>query len=267
LERSILSLRRRLQAHATPATRYCLVGAHAPLAELQALNVRPLPGARTVERVPQRNGLTSPRVRLAPLLPRQEDPGLQARASNRLQGTDLVGPISPQGRKQRYYLWVGKDAFDGAASPRLAGSRKRDEVLWLLGECWEDLGRPGQAQFDNARELAGGGALARSPCRVTRLCPRCGVGPVFLPRGEPQCNGSVENCSGWFQVPLFQRRSTRPGDLRRELARLQGAVSTQHVHPRRGARRRRSTAAACGCRSCPRAPWCRPSGCRWPKGA
>src|SRR5207253_3572439 len=66
LERAILSIRRRLQAHATPATRYSLVGASAILAELKALNVRPLPSVRTVERVLQRNGLTLPRVRLSP---------------------------------------------------------------------------------------------------------------------------------------------------------------------------------------------------------
>ena len=57
---------------------------------------------------------------------------------------------------------------------------------------------------------------------------------MFIPAGEPQFNGSVENFNGWFQQPLFERRFTRPGDLRRELARLQEAVNTQHVHPRLG---------------------------------
>ena len=57
---------------------------------------------------------------------------------------------------------------------------------------------------------------------------------MFIPEGEPQFNGSVENFNGWFQPPLFQRRFRRPGDLRRELARLQEAVNTQHVHPRLG---------------------------------
>jgi hypothetical protein len=71
LERTILSIRRRLQAHATPATCYRLIGADAILAELKALSVRPLAGRRTIERVLQRNGLTAPRVRLARLLPRQ----------------------------------------------------------------------------------------------------------------------------------------------------------------------------------------------------
>jgi hypothetical protein len=211
LERAILSIRRRLQAHAEPATRYSLTGAAAILAELKALGIRPLPCARTIERVLERNGLTAPRVRLAPLLPRQEYPGPQARASNELHEVDLVGPIYLQGSGHRYYIWVGKDAFDGAVCLRLAYSRRMDEVLWFLGECWKDLGRPEQVQFDNARELAGWGPAARTLSRVIRLCLRFGVGPVFIPAGEPQFNGSVENFNGWFQEPLLQRRFKRPG--------------------------------------------------------
>lgn len=234
LERTILSIRRRLQAHATPATRYSLIGAGAILAELKTLGIRPLPVERTIERVLERNGLTAPHVRLAPLLPRQEYPGPQARASNQLHEVDLVGPIYLQGNRHRYYIWICKDAFDGAVCLRLVGSRRMDEVLWFLGECWKDLGRPEQVQFDNATELAGWGEAARTLSRVIRLCLRFGVEPVFIPKGEPQFNGSVENFNGWFQEPLFDRRFTRPGDLRRELARLQEAVNTQHVHPRLG---------------------------------
>jgi putative transposase len=234
LERTILSIRRRRQAHASPATRYRLIGASAILAELKALNVRPLPHPRTVERVLQRHGLTAPRIRLAPLLPRQEWPGPQARASNELHEVDLVGPVYLQGSGHRYYIWVGKDIFDGAVCLRLAGSRRMEEVLGFLGECWKDLGRPEQVQFDNARELAGWGQSAYALSRVIRLCLRYGVSPVFIPEGEPQFNGSVENFNGWFQEPLFRRRFRWPGDLRRELARLQEAVNTQHVHPRLG---------------------------------
>jgi putative transposase len=234
LERTIVSIRRRLQAHATPATRYCLIGAPAIRAELKSLGIHPLPCERTIARVLERNGLTAPRVRLAPLLPRQEYPGPQARASNELHEVDLVGPIYLKGRSHRYYIWICKDAFDGAVCLRLAESRRMDEVLWFLGECWKDLGRPEQVQLDNARELAGWGPAARTLSRVIRLCLRFGVSPVFIPAGEPQFNGSVENFNGWFQEPLLQRKFRRPGDLRRELARLQEAVNTQHVHPRLG---------------------------------
>jgi transposase InsO family protein len=234
LERAILSIRRRLQAHAAPATRYSLIGATAIRAELKALGIRPLPCERTIQRVLRRHGLTTPRVRLAPLLPRQEYPGPQARASNQLHEVDLVGPIYLKGSRHRYYIWVGKDAFDGAVCLRLAGSRRMDEVLGFLGECWKDLGLPEQVQLDNARELSGWGPAARTLSRVIRLCLHFGVGPVFIPAGEPQFNGSVENFNGWFQPRLFDRRFSRPGDLRRELARLQEAVNTQHVHPRLG---------------------------------
>ena len=234
LERTILSIRRRLQAHATPASRYSLIGAPAILAELKSLGTQPLPCERTIERVLERNGLTAPRIRLAPLLPRQEYPGPQARASNDLHEVDLVGPIYLKGSGRRYYIWVCKDAFDGAVCLRLAGSRRMDEVLWFLGECWKDLGIPEQVQFDNARELAGWGPAARTLSRVIRLCLRFGASPVFIPAGEPQFNGGVENFNGWFQEPLFDQRFQRPGDLRRELTRLQEAVNTQHVHPRLG---------------------------------
>ncbi len=234
LERTILSIRRRLQAHAVPATRYSLIGAATILAELKTLDVRPLPTERTIERVLERNGLTAPRVRLSPLLPRQQWPGPQARSSNQLHEVDLVGPVYLQGSGHRYYIWVGKDAFDGAVCLRLACSRCMDEVLGFLGECWKDLGRPAQAQFDNARELAGWGPAAYTLSRVIRLCLRFGVEPVFIPEREPQFNGSVENFNGWFQQPLFDHHFRWPGDLRRELARLQEAVNTQHVHPQLG---------------------------------
>src|SRR5512147_236334 len=234
LERAILSVRRRLQAHAGPATRYSLIGATAILAELKGLDIRPLPSPRTVERVLQRHGITAPRERLPRLLPRQVYPAPQAQRSNHLHEVDPVEPIYLKGRKHRYYILVCKDAFDGAVCLRLASSRRMEEVLTFLGECWKDLGIPEQVQLDNARELAGWGPAARTLSRVIRLCLRFGIGPVFIPAGEPQFNGGVENFNGWFQPRLFDRRYSRPGDLRQELARLQEAVNTQHVHPRLG---------------------------------
>ena len=109
-----------------------------------------------------------------------------------------------------------------------------EEVLTFLGESWKTLGRPAHVPLDNAREIAGWGPAARYLSRVIRLCLRFGVTPVFNPPGEPQYNGSVEHFNGWSQPRLFQRRFTRPGDLQRELARLEEAVNTQHVHPRLG---------------------------------
>ena len=78
------------------------------------------------------------------------------------------------------------------------------------------------------------GAGGADPVAGDPALPAVRRHPVFIPVGEPQFNGGVENFNGWFQPRLFDRRYARPGDLRRELARLQEAVNTQHVHPRLG---------------------------------
>src|SRR5262245_65737470 len=85
LERTILSIRRRLQAHATPATRYRLIGAGAILAELRTLggpplalraHHRPCPGAQRPNRAPGSPGPAA----AAPGVARPAGPGLQRAA-------------------------------------------------------------------------------------------------------------------------------------------------------------------------------------------
>src|SRR5512135_778514 len=129
LERTILTIRRRLEARAQPDTRYRLIGASTILAELQALHLRPLPCVRTIERVLQRNGITLPKLRLARRLPRHEYLGPPATTSNQVHQVDFVGPVYLQGKRQRHYIFVCKDIFDGAVNLKLTDSRRMDEVL------------------------------------------------------------------------------------------------------------------------------------------
>jgi putative transposase len=236
VERMIVSIRRRLEAHATPETRYQRIGAATIRAELKALGVSPVPSLRTIDRVLHRRGMTSPRVRTAPPLRRSEYPAPTADDSNQLHQVDLVGPIYLKGKRQRWYIYICKDVFDGGVYLKLAPSRKMDEVLAFLTEAWQHLGLPAQVQFDNARELAGWGRSARYLSRVIRLCLRLRVTPIFIPPGRPQHNGSVENYNGWFQPVLFQRIFKRPTDLRRELAHLMTTTNERHVQPRLGYR-------------------------------
>ena len=234
LERTIISIRRRLESQGHPRTRYSLIGASAILAELKALHIRPLPCLRTLERVLQRNGITLPRVRLARFVAVVAYPLAPAHDSNQRHQVDIVGPLYLKGKRRRYYIFVCKDVFDGAVCLKLSRSRKMDAVLTFLGECWKTLGRPAQMQFDKAREFLGWGPAARYLSRLIRLCLRLGVTPVFIPPARPQRNGSVENFNGWFQPRLLQRHFSRPGALIRELQRLQETVNSQHVHPRLG---------------------------------
>jgi hypothetical protein len=232
LERMIVSIRRRLASQAHPGTRYSLIGASSILSELQNLHIRPLPGARTVERVLERNGETVPKVRLSPYLARSTYPKPEANHSNQLHQVDAVGPIYLKGNRQRYYIFTCRDAYDGAVCLKLYRSRKMEVILDFLGECWKSLGLPEQVQFDNAREIVGWGPAARYLSRVLRLCLRFGVEVLLIPPARPQRNGVIEHFNGWFQVRLFQRHYSRISALQRELRRLQDTVNTQHVQPR-----------------------------------
>lgn len=234
LERTIVGIRRRLASQTHPGTRYSLIGASSILAELQVLHIHPLPSARTVERVLERNGETVPKVHLAPYLARSTYPKPQANYSNQLHQVDAVGPIYLKGQRQRYYIFTCRDVYDGAVCLKLYRSRKMEIILDFLGECWKQLGLPEQVQFDNAREIVGWGPAARYLSRVLRLCLRFGVEVLLIPPARPQHNGVIEHFNGWFQERLFQRHYSRVSALQRELLRLQETVNTQHVQPRTG---------------------------------
>lgn len=236
IERAILAIRRRLVAHATPQTRYALIGAATIREELQALGFAPIPTLRTIERVLQRHNLTSPRLRLARRLPRSTYPGPQAHDTNQVHQVDLVGPRYLTGSKTKYYFYLCKDAFDQAVYAEFHAGNDMDQVLVFLIHAWQRLGLPHSVQFDNGRQFYGPGRYARSLTRVIRLTLRLGVEPVFIPEAHPERNGSVENFNGWFQPLLWQRPFARPADIRRELRRLVLAVNEHHVHQALGFR-------------------------------
>jgi transposase InsO family protein len=236
IERAVISIRRRLAARATPQTRYSRIGAVQIRAELEALGYSPLPCLRTIERIVERAGLSCPPLRLAPRIARNEYPGPQAQGSNQVHQVDVVGPRYLKGSSTRYYFLICKDVFDQSIYMEFVDSRRMSGILDFLVHSWQQLGLPEKVQFDNGREFCGFGYAARFLSRVIRLCLRLGVEPIFIPKGKPQRNGSVENFNGWFQPLLLSRPFRRPCDVRRELRRLMTAVNEQHVHTKLGGR-------------------------------
>ena len=236
IERAVISIRRRLAARATPQTRYSQIGAVQIRAELETLGHTPLPSIRTINRIITRAGLSCPPLRLAHRITRNDYPGPQARDSNHVHQVDVVGPRYLKGDSTRYYFLVCKDVFDQSIHMEFVDSRRMDGVLDFLVHAWQHLGLPEQVQFDNGREFCGFGHTARFLSRVIRLCLRLSVEPIFIPKGKPQWNGSVENFNGWFQPLLLNRPFRRPCDVRRELRRLITTVNEQHVHAKLGAR-------------------------------
>jgi putative transposase len=236
IERAILAIRRRLMAHATPQTRYALVGAATIQEELKSLGYTPLPTQRTIDRILQRANLTSPRLRLARRVPQCAYPGPQAHDSNQVHQVDLVGPRYLTGQKTKYYFFVCKDAFDQAVYAEFHAGNAMEQVLPFLIHAWQRLGLPQYVQFDNGRQFYGSGRWERSLNRVIRLVLRLGIQPVFIPAAQPQRNGSVENFNGWFQPVLLRQPFANIAAVRRELRRLVGTTNEQHVHQQLGFR-------------------------------
>jgi putative transposase len=234
IERAVISIRRRLAARATPQTRYSKIGAAQIRAELETLGYSPLPCLRTINRIIARAGLSCPPLRLTPRVARNEYPGPQAQDSNQVHQVDVVGPRYLEGDSTRHYFLVCKDVFDQSIYMEFVDSRQMDGILDFLVHAWQHLGLPEKVQFDNGREFCGFGYSARFLSRVIRLCLRLGVEPVFIPKGKPQHNGSVENFNGWFQPLLLSRPFRRSCDVRRELRRLMTTANEQHVHVRLG---------------------------------
>lgn len=230
IERAILAIRRRLAARTTPQTRYALLGAPTIQQELKLLELTPLPTFRTIERVLQQAHLTSPHLRLARRLPRSEYPGPHAEDSNQVHQVDLVGPRYLLHDKTKYYFFLCKDAFDQAVYAEFQAGNSMDQVLAFLVHAWQHLGLPQQVQFDNGRQFYAPGRYARALNRVIRLALRVGVQPVFIPEGQPQRNGSVENFNGWFQPVLLRQNFRTMAAVQREVRRLVTATNEQHVH-------------------------------------
>lgn len=234
IERAVLSVRRRLEARATPQTRYNQIGPAKIREELRILGLTPLPHVRTIARILERAGQTNPSLRLAKPLAQSDYPGPRAQDSNQVHQVDLVGPRYLQGDSTRYYFLICKDVFDQAVYLELGEDRSMDRVLAFLIRAWQHLGLPEVVQFDNGREFCGLGVAASHLSRVIRLCLRLDVEAIFIPKGKPQRNGSVENFNGWFQPVLLNRPYRRPSDLRRQLRQLMSTVNEQHVHPQLG---------------------------------
>jgi transposase InsO family protein len=230
IERSILSIRRRLAARATPQTRYTLLGAPTIAQELKQLGISPVPTLRTIERVLERAHLSSPRLRLAHRIPKTQYPMPKADDTNQVHQVDLVGPRYLSQDKTKYYFYVCKDAFDQQIYVEFWAGNSMETVLHFLVRAWQRMGLPQHAQFDNGRQFYSPGRYSRSLNRVIRFCLRLGIQPIFIPEAQPQRNGSVENFNGWFQPLLLRQTFKSVAAVRRELRHLLTSVNETHTH-------------------------------------
>jgi hypothetical protein len=180
-------MRRTLEAARTPATRYGLIGHRAIRAEMQRLNLEPLPSLATIQRILRTHALTR---RAAETEEAVYYPYLPASRINAIQATDIITRHLHGGQVvQNFHTF---DHYSHAVHLTQASDKRSATACRHLIDTWADLGLPRLAQFDNEDSFRGGHSHARVLGAVVRLCLYVGVEPLFIPFYEAKRNHWVE---------------------------------------------------------------------------
>jgi hypothetical protein len=230
LRGTILTIRDRLMRRHGPRERYRLAGAPTIRHELACLGVEPLPSLRTIERVLNAAGRTSPAFRLQPAVGGSDYPRWPVGRSNQRHQLDLVGPRYLKGSRRQWFFLVYRDVYDHCVYLDFQPKPTMETVLAFVVRAWQQVGLPDVLQVDNA-ELFGRTTHPGALSRLIRLALLVGVQLTFIPEGEPWRNGSVEHFNGWFQPRLLTIRLRSATHVRRELAALMHTCNTEHIHP------------------------------------
>lgn len=192
-------------------------GAQAILWEMEDIGVKPLPSARTINRILARNELTHRRTgkyeakgTLYPALP--------SVLPNQTHQADLVGPCYLKG-PIRFYSMNVVDMATVRCSLHPSLSKSGQMVIDGLWDSWKRMGIPERIQIDNAMSFFGSPTHPRGMGPLIRLCLHNGVEPWFIPMAEPWRNGMIENFNDRYQqrflakVPMASEDELKTGSL------------------------------------------------------
>ena len=196
IEKTVVRIRRALEAAKTPSTRYGLIGHRAIRAELERLGVDPLPSLPTIQRILYAHAMTR---RAAEEGEQVYYPYLPARCINAIQATDIITRHLRGGQVvQNFHTF---DLSSHAVHLTQASDKRSTTACRHLLETWADLGLPRLAQFDNEDSFRGGHTHALVLGAVVRLCLYVGVEPLFIPFYEAKRNHWVEGFHGlWVRA-------------------------------------------------------------------
>lgn len=231
MRHAIVTIRDQLMRRHGPRERYRLAGAPTIRHELACLGYTPLPSARTIERILQATGRTSPAFRPQPRAVSSDYPGARATHSNQRHQLDLIGPRYLKGSRRHWFFLVYRDSYDQAVYVEFQPTAKMDTVLAFVVRAWQRLGLPAGLQVDNS-DVFGLTSHPGALNRFVRLALLVGVELTFIPEHEPWRNGAVEQFNGWLQERLLAIQLHSPAQVRRELAAMMRTCFHEHIHPR-----------------------------------
>jgi len=194
--RLIVCTRRRLERE-----RVGLIGPRAIRRELRSLRLgKRLPSLATIKRVLHAEGLTTTvSLETAAYRPRP-----LANLSGCLHAMDWTCRYLEGGPK--VYAFHTLNLHTRACSQTIAADKTTATVCQHALQTWKSLGIPAFLQLDNDAAFNGGYKVPRVFGHFVRLALYVGIELIFLPVGEPECNGDVEQFNRLWSHAFFDRR-------------------------------------------------------------
>ncbi len=192
----IVRVYRRLQKR-----RWGLRGVSAIRHELRATyRLRPLPSLSTIKRVLREAGVFKgrPATRREVFYPQP-----LPTATHIIQAMDWTERFLYGGEK--IYAFHTLDLETRAAAQTIALDKTTATVIAHLKTVWKNRGIPQGLQMDNDAAFYGTRRAPRRVGRVVRLCLYVGIEPIFIPVGEAERNGDVEQLHGVWDKAVWQR--------------------------------------------------------------
>jgi len=203
---TVVSLRKTLEAAATPGTRYGLIGPRAIQGRLEDLRIEP-PSLATIQRILQAHGLTHP-------IGAGNDcayyPWLEAWDVNAIHATDIITKHIRGGEAIENFHTIDHYSHAAFLSQHLEKSSAITNAH--LVATWSKLGLPAIQQFDNEDTFRGGHMHPRVIGQVVRLCLFCGVEVLFTPIYEAKRNHQIETFHSVWKQAFWTRYEFRDCD-------------------------------------------------------
>jgi len=178
-------------------------GAQAIHWEMEALDRKPLPSLRTINRILNKYELTHRRTgRYEPK--GKKYPVLQGTSVNSVHQSDFIGPCYLHG-PIRYYSLNTVDLSTGRCAVESIIERDAQGTINAFWAIWRRLGLPANQQVDNEMVFYGSPTHPRGMGCLIRLCLHYGIELWFIPKGEPWRNGVVEKFNDHYRQKFLDR--------------------------------------------------------------
>lgn len=200
VEQAIITVRKNLEAAATPQTRYGLIGATTIQSKLERLGIKPPPSEATIQRVLAKHHLTHP---LGANHQSAYYPWPLAWEINAIFATDIITKHLRGGTKIENFHTTDHYSHGVCLTPSLDKSSATARAHLL--RCWTQLGRPVIQQFDNESSFNGGPTHQRVLGNVVRWCLYCQVEPFFTPVYEAKRNHQIETFHSLWVAGFWSR--------------------------------------------------------------